>query len=46
MAEYSDIDIQGRVIVSFIVNQDGKIGDVEVIRGVHESLDAEPVRLV
>ncbi|MEE1083775.1 MAG: TonB family protein [Paludibacteraceae bacterium] len=38
--------IQGRVIVSFVVNKDGTIQNVEVIRGVHEKLDAEAVRVV
>lgn len=38
--------IQGRVIVSFVVNKDGTIQNVEVLRGVHEKLDAEAVRVV
>ncbi|MBQ0155499.1 MAG: energy transducer TonB [Bacteroidales bacterium] len=38
--------IQGRVIVSFVVNKDGTIQNVEVIRSVHKSLDAEAVRVV
>lgn len=38
--------IQGRVIVSFTVNIDGTIQDVEVVRGAHEKLDAEAVRVV
>ncbi len=38
--------ISGRVIVSFVVNKDGTIQNVEVIRGVHEKLDAEAVRVV
>ncbi|MEE1176133.1 MAG: energy transducer TonB, partial [Paludibacteraceae bacterium] len=38
--------IQGRVIVSFVVNKDGSIEQVEVLSGVHERLDAEAVRVV
>lgn len=36
----------GRVLVQFTVGSDGKVGDVKVLRGVHESLDAEVVRAV
>jgi TonB family protein len=38
--------IQGRVICQFIVNRDGSIVDVQVVRGVHELLDAEAVRVI
>ncbi len=38
--------IQGRVYVQFVVNKDGKIVDVEVLKGVDRSLDAEAVRVV
>ncbi len=38
-------NIQGRVMVKFVVNEDGIISDVEVVRGVHELLDAEAVRV-
>ena len=37
--------IQGRVIVQFVVTKTGKIGEVKVVRGVDEALDAEAVRL-
>ncbi len=37
---------QGRVILSFIVNKDGTISDVEVMRSVSKELDAEAVRVV
>lgn len=39
-------NIQGRVVVSFIVNTDGSLSDVKVARGVHALLDAEAVRVV
>ena len=38
--------IQGRVVVSFVVNKNGSIEQVEVLSGVHERLDAEAVRVV
>lgn len=36
----------GRVTVQFIVNQDGSVSDVRVLRGVSPSLDEEAVRVV
>ena len=38
--------IQGRVMVSFKICEDGEVRDVRVLRGVHELLDAEAVRVV
>ncbi len=37
---------QGRVIVDFVVDTDGKVTDVRVRRGVSPALDAEAVRVV
>ena len=37
--------IQGRVVVSFIVEPDGHISNVQVVRGVDPSLDKEAVRV-
>lgn len=37
--------IQGRVVVSFIVEPDGSISNVQVVRGVDPSLDKEAVRV-
>ena len=39
-------NIQGRVVCQFVVNSDGKIVDVVVVRGVEASLDAEAVRVI
>ena len=39
-------NIQGRVIVSFIVNKDGAIVEPEVIKGVNPSLDKEALRVI
>lgn len=38
--------IQGRVMVDFIIEKDGKVTDVRVTRGVSEELDAEAVKVV
>ena len=38
--------IQGRVLVRFVVKKDGSVGEVQVLRGVHEALDKEAVRLM
>jgi len=39
-------NIQGKVIVKFVVNEDGHISNAEVIRGVSKELDAEALRVV
>ena len=39
-------NIQGRVIVQFVVNKDGSIGEVKVVRSVDKDLDKEAVRVV
>lgn len=38
--------IQGRVRCSFVVDTDGSIGYVSVVKGVEESLDKEAVRII
>ncbi|MCH5175125.1 MAG: energy transducer TonB [Prevotellaceae bacterium] len=38
--------IQGRVMVSFVVNKDGSIVDPKIIRSVDPSLDKEAIRVV
>ena len=39
-------NIQGRVTVQFVIEKDGSITDVKVLRGVDPSLDKEAVRVV
>jgi len=39
-------NIQGRVVVKFVVNKNGKVGDVVVLRGKDPDLDKEAVRVV
>ena len=38
--------ISGRVFTRFIINEDGSLCDIVVIRGVNSSLDAEAIRVV
>ncbi|MBU3677352.1 MAG: energy transducer TonB, partial [Chitinophagaceae bacterium] len=38
--------IQGRVVLSFIVNEDGNITDIKVVRGIGYGCDQEAMRVV
>lgn len=38
--------IQGTVVVSYLIQVDGSIGDVKVVKSVHPALDAEAVRVI
>lgn len=38
--------VQGRVVVGFVVERDGSITDVNVLRSVDPSLDREAMRVV
>lgn len=38
--------VSGRVMVEFIVNTDGSVSDVKVLRGVDPELDAEAIRVI
>ena len=39
-------DIEGRVIVQFIIDKTGQVGEVKVVRPISEELDAEAVRVI
>lgn len=45
-AEAAKKDIQGRVIVQFLVHKDGSLDSAKVVRSVDPLLDAEAVRVV
>lgn len=45
-AEAAEMRIQGRVVVTFIIEKDGSISNIKVVRGVSPALDAEAVRVV
>ena len=38
--------IEGTVIVVFLVNSDGSISDVDILRGIGAGCDAEAIRVV
>lgn len=42
----ADAGVQGKVLVRFIVNKDGSVSDVTVLKGVDRDLDKEAVRAV
>ena len=44
--EAQENGIQGRVIVNFVVNKDGSLSDMKVVRGQDASLDAEAIRII
>lgn len=39
-------DIEGSVVCSFIIDKDGSITDVEIVRGIDVSLDKEAMRVI
>jgi len=45
-SEVANLGITGRVVVSFVVNADGGISEIKVVRGVHPDLDEEARRVL
>lgn len=41
-----EMNEQGIVYVQFVINEDGSVSDIEVIRGVSDALDREAVRII
>ena len=39
-------NVQGKVLLQFVVEKDGKVGEVKVVRSVDKDLDREAVRVV
>ena len=39
-------DIQGRVVVQFVVEKDGSVGSATILKGVDKDLDREALRVV
>lgn len=42
----AEMNIQGKVFIQFVVEKDGSISNIKVMRGVDESLDKEAVRVI
>ena len=38
-------NVQGRVVVQFVVEKDGHVGEVKVVRSVDKDLDKEAIRV-
>jgi len=45
-AQSREKHIQGKVFISFIVEKDGSLSDLKVVRGVSDDLDAEALRVL
>lgn len=43
---YPNTDVQGRVVLSFVVERDGSLTDIKVIKGIDSQLDAEALRVL
>ena len=42
----TELDVQGRVIVSFMVERDGSLSDIKVVKGLDPAYDEEALRVV
>jgi periplasmic protein TonB len=38
--------IQGSVFVKFVIEKDGSVADIEIVKGVHKDLDDESMRVI
>ena len=38
--------VQGTVMVQFVIEKDGKVTDVKVVKGVDDELDAEALKVI
>lgn len=38
--------LEGKVFVQFVVDKEGKVGQIEVVKGVRDDLDSEAVRVI
>ena len=44
--EVEEEGIQGRIICTMIINEDGSVSDVKVVKPVHPLFDAESIRVM
>lgn len=45
-AEAKELNVHGRVIVQFVIERDGTISNVKVLRGLGSGCDEEAIRLI
>lgn len=43
---YPNTEVQGRVMLSFIIEKDGKLSDIQILRGISPELDREALRVL
>ena len=41
-----DVNVNGKIIVSFVIEKDGTVSDAKVVRKLHPAFDAEALRVV
>ena len=41
-----EMGVQGKVVARFVVNEDGSVGDVQIIQGLDKYCEAETIRLI
>jgi TonB family protein len=44
--EVEELGIQGRIVCTMVINEDGSISDIKVVKSVHPLYDAEFVRVI
>ena len=44
--ELQESGVSGKVFVQFVIDTEGKVGQVEVLKSLHEQLDAEAVKVI
>jgi TonB family protein len=45
-AKEKEMGVEGRVICRFIVNEDGSLSDIKIVRSISERCDEEAIRLI
>jgi TonB family protein len=45
-AKEKEMGVEGRVICRFIVNEDGSLSDIKIVRSISEGCDEEAIRLI
>lgn len=41
-----DMNYQGRILVQFVLEKDGSVSEIAVVKGIFESLDQEAIRVI
>lgn len=46
LAAAREAKVQGEVVIAYLVQKDGTVGDVRVVKSVHPALDQEAIRVI